>query len=86
MALVAMGATHQHYLAVDSQLRPVLGWFGAHLVPGAVYLQSGQFQEGRLAGREAIAELGSLASAVIAMQNAAAANDGMAGPSPIAAR
>jgi len=39
MALVAMGATHHYYLAVDSQLRPVLARFGAHLVTGAVYLQ-----------------------------------------------
>ncbi len=86
MALIAMGSTHHYYLAVDSQLRPVLAWFEAHLVPGAVYLRSGQIQEGQLADPEAIAELGSFASAVIATQKAAAANDGMVGPSPIAAR
>ena len=80
------GATHHYYLAVDSQLRAVLAWFGAHLVPGAAYLQSGQFQEGQLAAPEAIAELGSFANAVIAMQKAAAANDGMVGPSLTAAR
>jgi len=86
MALVAMGTTHQHYLAVDSQLRPVLAWFGAPLVPGMVCLQSGQFWEGRLIDPEATAELSSLTSALIAMQKTAAANDRMAGPSPIAAR
>ena len=84
--LVAMGASNHHYLAVDSQLRPVLAWFGAHLVPGGVYLQSNQFHEGRLADPEAIAELESLVSAVIAMQRAVAESDGMAGPSPLAAR
>ena len=52
--LIAMGATDHHYLAIDSQLRPVLAWFGVHLVPGAVYLQSRQFQEGQLADQEAI--------------------------------
>ena len=41
--LVGMGATDHHYLAVDTQLGPVLAWFGAHLVPVAVYLQSRQF-------------------------------------------
>lgn len=83
--LVAMGATDHHYLAIDSQLRPVLAWFGAHLVPGAVYLQSHQFQEGRLADPGAIAGLETLANAVIAMQQAVADNSGIAGPSPLAA-
>ena len=55
--LVAMGATDHHYLAIDSQLRPVLAWFGAHLVPGGVYLQSCQFQDGQLADPDAIAAL-----------------------------
>lgn len=84
--LVAMGATDHHYLAVDSQLRPVLAWFGAHLVPGAVYLQSRQFQEGQLADPEAIAALKKLANAVITMQQVVAENDGMIGPAPLAAR
>ena len=84
--LVAMGATDHHYLAVDGQLRPVLAWFGAHLVPGAVYLQSRQFQEGQLADPEAIAELQSLASAVITLQQLVAENGSMIGPPPLAAR
>ena len=58
--LLAMGASDHHYLAVDTQLRPVLAWFGAHPVPGGVYLQSRQFQEGKLTRR------GSLSSAVTA--------------------
>ena len=84
--LVAMGATDHHYLAVDSQLRPVLAWFGAHLVPGAVYLQSRQFQEGQLADPEAIVAIKTLANAVITMQQVVAENDGMMGPAPLAAR
>ena len=84
--LLAMGASDHHYLAVDSQLRPVLAWFGAHLVPGAVYLQSRQFEEGQLADSEAIAGLEALANAVIAMQQMAVQRDGMTGPPPLAAR
>ena len=83
--LVAMGATDHHYLSVDTQLRPVLAWFGAHLVPGGVYLQSRQFQDGKLADPSAIAALGSLTNAVITMQQAVAGNAGMMGPSPLAA-
>ena len=84
--LVAMGATDHHYLMIDSQLRPVLAWFGAHLVPVGIYLQTHQFQDGKLADIDAIAELHTLANAVIAMQRATAGNDEMVGPSPLASR
>ena len=84
--LVAMGGSDHHYLAIDGQLRPVLAWFGAHLVPGAVYLQSRQFQEGQLADQGAIADLHSLVNAIIATQQATGGNLGMMGPPPIAAR
>ena len=83
--LLAMGATDHHYLPVDTQLRPVLAWFGAHLVPGAVYLQSRHFQDGQLNDSRAISDLQSLAKAVVSMQRAAADNGGMTGPPPLAA-
>ena len=84
--LVAMGATDHHYLAIDSQLRPVLAWFSTHLVPGGVYLQSRQFQDSKLADADAIAELHTLADAVITMQRATTGNDETVGPPPLATR
>ncbi|PKB67624.1 MAG: hypothetical protein BZY81_04280 [SAR202 cluster bacterium Io17-Chloro-G4] len=83
--LIGMGATDHHYLAVDTQLRPVLAWFGAQLVPSGVYLQSRHFQDGQLADPEAIAGLKELANGVVAMHQAAAQNAGMLGPKPLAA-
>ena len=47
--LIGMGATDHHYLTVDAQLRPVLAWFGAHVVPGMVYPAVAGFP-GRAAG------------------------------------
>ncbi|GIT45355.1 MAG: hypothetical protein Ct9H300mP11_32910 [Chloroflexota bacterium] len=29
VGLIGMGATDHHYLTVDTQLRPVLAWFGS---------------------------------------------------------
>lgn len=84
--LVAMGATDHHYLTIDGQLRPVLAWFGAHLVPGAVYLQSHHFQDSVLADPKAIQELGSLVKAIVAMHQAISGNKDMMGPPPLAAR
>ncbi len=83
--LIGMGATDHHYLAVDTQMRPVLAWFGAQLVPGAVYLQSRHFQDGQLADAEIISGLKALANGVVAMHQAAAQNAGMLGPKPFAA-
>ena len=83
--LIGMGATDHHYLSVDAQLRPVLAWFGAHVVPGMVYLQSRHFQDGKLADEQAIADLQSLSRSVVALHRAVA-QGGTAGPSPLAAR
>ena len=83
--LIAMGATDHHYLAADTQLRPVLAWFGAHLVPGGVYLQSQHFQEGRVADGNAIAQLEALALGVISLQAAISGNGNIQGPKPLAA-
>ena len=83
--LVAMGATDHHYLAIDSQLRPVLAWFGAHVVPGPVYLQSSHFRDGKLADGNAISQLQTLVTSVIAMHKAVAGQPGAAGPPPLSA-
>ena len=80
-----MGATDHHYLTVDTQLRPVLAWFGAHLVPGQVYLQSQHFKDGKLADPKAIAGLDILGRYVLALYNSLARNPESAGPSPFAA-
>ena len=83
--LIGMGATDHHYLTVDTQLRPVLAWFGAHLVPGQVYLKSQHFQDGKLAEPEAIAGLETLGRSVIALHTSLAGNAESAGPPPLAA-
>jgi FMN reductase len=82
--LIGMGATDHHYLTVDTQLRPVLAWFGAHLVPGQVYLQSQHFQDGNLTDLKAIDGLQNLGQAVLSLHTATCSGDA-AGPAPLAA-
>ena len=82
---IGMGATDHHYLTIDTQLRPVLAWFGAHLVPGQVYLKSQHFQDGKLAEPKAIAGLETLGRSVIALHKSLAGNAESAGPPPLAA-
>ena len=83
--LIGMGATDHHYLTVDTQLRPVLAWFGAHLVPGQVYLKSQHFQDGKLAEPKAIVGLETLGRSVIALHKSLGGNAESAGPPPLAA-
>ena len=82
--LIGMGASDHHYLAVDTQLRPVLGWFGAIIIPTTVYLQSRDFQDGQLANAQAVADLESLTRAVIATHNALSHDPNAFGPRPLA--
>ncbi len=82
--LVGMGATDHHYLAVDTQLRPVLTWFGAHTVPTSVYLQSRHFTDGRLSDPTAIESLQALTAAVVAMQEKLSHSPKASGPPPLA--
>lgn len=46
VGLVATGASPHHYLTVDEELRPVLAFFGAHVVGSGVYAHDDHFQEG----------------------------------------
>ena len=77
--LIGMGATDHHYLSIDAQLRPVMAWFGAHVVPGMVYLQSSHFQDGQLSDLQAIADLHSLSRSVVALHHAISGGD-LSGP------
>jgi FMN reductase len=82
VGIVAMGATLHHYLGVDWQLRAVLGWFGAHVTPTSVYLDSSHFRDGQLVDAASTAALTSLVDALLDMPSAAGA---ALGPPPLAA-
>ncbi|MBM10736.1 MAG: NADPH-dependent FMN reductase [Chloroflexi bacterium] len=84
VGFIGMGATDHHYLTVDTQLRPVLAWFGAHLLPGQVYLQSGHFTDGKLADPKAISGLEDLGKTVVELHKSVGGGKA-SGPSPLAA-
>jgi FMN reductase len=79
--IVAMGATHHHYLGVDSHLRDVLAWFGALVAPTGVYLSSADFAGGE-PGDAARRDLEALVATVLRLRGAG----GPLGPPPLAAR
>ncbi|MBV8361875.1 MAG: NAD(P)H-dependent oxidoreductase, partial [Deltaproteobacteria bacterium] len=70
VGIVAMGATHHHFLGVDWHLRDILAWFGAIVVPTSVYLTSADFAAGELS-ESARQDLKQLADAVISLAHIA---------------
>jgi NAD(P)H-dependent FMN reductase len=84
VGIVAMGGSPHHYLAVDTQLRPVLAWFGALVAPTAVYLTGGDFQDGRLASEGARKDLAALTATLVALMSGL--DPAALGPLPLAAK
>jgi FMN reductase len=84
VGIVAMGGSPHHYLAVDTQLRAVLTWFGALVAPTAVYLTGADFKDGQLASDNARGELSALPRTLVAL--AGRLDSAELGPPPLAAR
>ena len=84
VGIVAMGGSPHHYLAVDSQLRQVLSWFGALLAPTSVYLTGGDFRDGRLASEPAHKELAALTDTLTMLSRRL--DPAALGPIPLAAK
>jgi FMN reductase len=84
VGIVAMGGSPHHYLAVDSQLRAVLAWFGALVAPTGVYLTGGDFRDGQLASEGARKDLAALTGTLVAL--ARRLDPAALGPPPLAAK
>lgn len=82
--VVAIGATHHHYLGVDWHLRDVLAWFGALLAPTSVYLSAEDFVGGGPTAK-ACAQLRELVRTVLKLSEALSASRLELGPPPLAA-
>ena len=84
VGIVAMGGSPHHYLAVEGQLRPVLAWFGALVMPTGVYLTGGDFLDGGLASESARNDLAALTGTLITLSRRL--DPASLGPLPLAAK
>jgi FMN reductase len=82
VAIVAMGASDHHFLGAERHLRDVLSFFGALVVPVAVYLSSRDFEDG-VPTDAAAADLDAALGACVTL---AAARLGALGPEPLSTR
>ncbi len=83
VGIVAMGGSAHHYLAVDTQLRQVLGWFGALVAPTGVYLTGADFRDGQLIPGPASTDLVALGQTLVALLRL---DPTLLGPKPLAAK
>ncbi len=83
VGLVAMGGSHHHYLGAERHLRDVLSFFGALVLPTAVYLSSRDFSDG-VPGDRAAGELDALLAAAVTLGVARRGAEPL-GPPPLAA-
>jgi FMN reductase len=84
-ALVAMGASAHHHLGAERHLRDVLAFFGAMVMPVAVYLTSADFSDG-VPSAAADAELDALLFGLVGVTRAVRSAGPLPGPRPLAAR
>lgn len=84
VGIVAMGGSAHHYLAVDTQLRQVFGWFGALVAPTSVYLTGADFRDGRLSSESARTDLTALTDTLVVL--ARRLDPASLGPPPLAAK
>ena len=76
VGLVATGATPHHYLSVEKELGPVMGFFGAHLVGSGVYAWGEHFGDDYAVTDDAIRErLETLGQATVELSQALAGSD-----------
>ncbi|HVW48062.1 MAG TPA: NADPH-dependent FMN reductase [Solirubrobacterales bacterium] len=85
VGIVAMGASDHHFLGPERHLRDVLAFFGAVVMPVAVYLNGADFVDG-LPGERAEALLDQLLAATAATAAALDGVEALAEPTPLAAK
>jgi FMN reductase len=85
VGLVAMGASDHHYLGAERHLRDVLAFFGAVVMPVAVYLNGGDFTDG-VPGERAETALDQLFAATAEASAALAGTAAGFEPGPLAAK
>lgn len=69
MGLIATGGTYHHYLVVENQLKPILGYFRAYVTPSYVYVQDEQYNaNNEIIDPEIDQRLEKLADEIVMMQ------------------
>ena len=65
VGLIATGGSNHHYLALEQELRPLLTFFYAFVIPGTVYINNRQISEDSFNVSDVLDHLNQLAKSVV---------------------
>jgi len=65
VGIVVTGSTNYHYLTIEHEIKPLLGFFHAHALPGGVYLTPEHYNDSVLVDEGALERLKQLATAIL---------------------
>ncbi len=65
VGLIATGGSNHHYLALEQELRPLLTFFYAFVIPGTVYINNRQISEDSFNVSDVLDHLNQLARSVV---------------------
>ena len=65
VGIIATGASDHHYLATEHEIKPVLGYFHAHVIPGSVYANNDHYSDQALTDEGIRVRLNDLAQSVV---------------------
>ena len=81
VGLIATGGSPYHFLALEHELKPLLGFFQAMVIPGYVYVTREHFSHKDLVSEEIIEQLNELAKSIVNFARLLAGNtDTVIGP------
>lgn len=81
VGLIATAGSDHHYLAIDHELRPMLAFFGAHVLPGSVYANNTHYSDTDLVDAGVLDQLRDLARACVELARRLGPGD-VAGAAP----
>ena len=64
VGIIATGGSDHHFLAIEHQLKPLIGFFHGYAIPGAVYVNNSHFDDGLLTDDGVIKRLQQLGESV----------------------
>lgn len=67
VGLLATAGSDHHFLVIEHELKPLIGFFHGHAVPGGVYLHNGHFSGGALVDEGILERLRQLAESVVVL-------------------
>ncbi|MCY4641235.1 MAG: NAD(P)H-dependent oxidoreductase [Gammaproteobacteria bacterium] len=65
VGMIATGGSDHHYLALEHEIKPLLGFFYVHVIPGHVYANNSHYSDADLVDEDILEQLDQLGRAIV---------------------